>query len=510
MVYSNLVGRALNEGIAQFVKDEFDLGKVTALLRERIESLPCVNQREIINAATDIKYVRLWHCLDEILNTSEVGRLIGPRIEVLKTCNDVDAKALGLWSFVSIKPQSVLDKWRMEVLDYLSVLVEQSIDSKLKKAVFYLCKAWVSALDKQPREKVAKIETLLFAQLDAELASDLNLYLIRNEAVTSEELCQYLSFFEDLDADQLDICVRIDGSLAKYLLEFPRVVLHFVEEFCFRFQYAEMGLYRLPCFLNEIIKNHDNILGRSLSRWLSSKDIRHVSMAMAFESARMCQFTYGKDPYKDIFADLIYLDSQDDIKGSLVRIIFRAMGTYNLQPKLAARLCFSCIAKLDLATVSRMEDNLFEGLILNHYAECKDEMVALQSNCQVLDYIISLMDRAMRLFKEIDEHKPCKELAVGSREQAVAFRRNLQLYRQSLKAAMKESLTTKLFGEPKRMIRGKGVIQLIVAADGKMNETEFDMQKSDIAVQYPKLMVTHGLRMARNGTFWRVSKEFGL
>ena len=69
----------------------------------------------------------------------------------------------------------------MEVLDYLSILVEQSIDSKLKKAVFYLCKAWVSALDKQPREKVAKIETLLFAQLDAELASDLNLYLIRNE-----------------------------------------------------------------------------------------------------------------------------------------------------------------------------------------------------------------------------------------------------------------------------------------------------------------------------------------
>ena len=408
------------------------------------------------------------------------------------------------------KANSVSDKCRIEVIDYLLILVKQAIDSKLKRSIFYLCKAWACVSDKLFREKVAEIESFLFAQLDGDLASDLNLYLLGDVSVTSEELNRYLSFFTDLGAEQFGICVHIDGSLAKYLLRFPIVVLRFVEEFCFHFQYAEMGLYRLPCFLNEITKNRDNILGRSLCRWLSSKDIRHVSMAMAFESARMCQFTYGKDSYKDIFADLIYLDSQDDVKGSLIRIIFRAMGTYNLQPRLAARLCFSCIGKLDLATVSRMEDNLFEGLILNHYAECKDEMVVLQSNCQVLDYITSLMDRAMRLFKEIEEHKPCKELAVGSREQAVAFRRNLQMYRQSFKAAMKDSLTTKLFGAPKRMIRGKGVIRLTVAEDGKPSETEFDLQKTNIAVQYPKLMVTHGLRMALNGTFWRVAKDFCL
>ena len=84
------------------------------------------------------------------------------------------------------------------------------------------------------------------------------------------------------------------------------------------------------------------------------------------------------------------------------------------------------------------------------------------------------------------------------------------MYRQSFKAAMKDSLTTKLFGAPKRMIRGKGVIRLTVAEDGKPSETEFDLQKTNIAVQYPKLMVTHGLRMALNGTFWRVAKDFCL
>ena len=77
--------------------------------------------------------------------------------------------------------------------------------------------------------------------------------------------------------------------------------------------------------------------------------------------------------------------------------------------------------------------------------------------------------------------------------------------------AMKESLTTFLFGEPKRMLYGGGAMIPQQDKEGHVTFQEHRYGANDqhrVGIELPTLMATHGLRMNLTGMFWRIRKDF--
>lgn len=302
----------------------------------------------------------------------------------------------------------------------------------------------------------------------------------------------------------------LDYLLSKLLTRYKLQVLSLVRALSFLEHRAENGLFRLPCVLQALVRNENNSLGTALTMWLSSMDIRDIRLAMAFEDPRMCRFKFEGNAYADIVVDEGCFGCDDRV-GNLARIVYRSLGIYNLEHILAVRMAVSCLERLDFQLVRQMEDDLYEALCLNHIAEMRQRIDEMAQDCSVRKFLEPLLQRAETLLETVNNAPPCRELAVGTRERAVAFCRMRRKFQRAHDEAMKESLTTFLFGEPKRMLYGGGAMIPQQDKEGHVTFKEHRYGADDqhrVGIELPTLMATHGLRMNLTGVLWRIRKDF--
>lgn len=334
----------------------------------------------------------------------------------------------------------------------------------------------------------------------------------------------YVQAIDSLDSSQIDalfksFCAlpeglrhlgyRLDLLLSKLLKEHKLRVLSFVRVLAFLEQKPDNGLFRLPLVLQALVGNENNSLGTALTMWLSSKDIRDVRLAMAFEDPRICRLKFGMSPYVDLKVDEECLELNDQ-ESQLVRIVYRALGTYNLEHILAVRMTVTCLEKLELRTLRLMKNDLYEALCLNHVVCARQQLDAMPEGSAIRKFLEPLVQKAEGLLKTVHNATLCRELSVGTQERAVAFRRNLRMIQRARNAAMKESLTALLFGEPKCMLYGGGAM-VPQDKEGNLTFQEHRYGADDqhrVEIELPILLATHGLRLNLNGTLWRIRKDF--
>lgn len=334
----------------------------------------------------------------------------------------------------------------------------------------------------------------------------------------------YVQAIDSLDSSQIDalfksFCAlperlqylgyRLDLLLSKLLKEHKLRVLSFVRALAFLEQKPDNGLFRLPLVLQALVGNENNSLGTALTMWLSSKDIRDIRLAMAFEDPRICRSKFGKSPYVGLKVDEECLELNDQ-ESQLVRIVYRALGTYNLEHILAVRMTVTCLEKLELRTLRLMKNDLYEALCLNHVVCARQQLDTMPEGSTIRKFLEPLVQKAEGLLKTVHNATLCRELSVGTQERAVAFRRNLRMIQRARDAAMKESLTALLFGEPKRMLYGGGAM-VPQDKDGNLTFQEHRYGADDqhrVEIELPILLATHGLRLNLNGMLWRLRKDF--
>lgn len=328
------------------------------------------------------------------------------------------------------------------------------------------------------------------------------------ESLAADQVDELLNAFSALPGKLQNLGYALDHLLASLLPLHTQKVLAFARTLAFLERLPDNGLFRLPLLTMELLRNTNNSLGTALTMWLSSKDIRDVRLAMAFEDPRICRLKYGRVPYSGLEIDKRCLGA-DGRDHALVRIVYRALGTYSMEHVLAVRMTLSCLELMDGRTREQLEDVLYEALCINHVFELRRQLDAMSESADVRRFLEPLWSRAQALLRTVKEASPCRELAVGTHERAVAFKRNRRLFQRAHNEAMKESLTVFLFGEPKRMLYGDGAVVPLKTPTGEtFQEYPFEHGGQQPNFEIPALMATHGMRMNMNGTLWRIQKEF--
>jgi hypothetical protein len=354
---------------------------------------------------------------------------------------------------------------------------EDRIRSSILKSAYSIYKK----NPKQQETATLLLDTILKNPEKKTLLSALHLFM-RIEHDFPEELIDiFLQSFYEINTDDTEIIKAIDFGLAALLrINQGEKALDLIESIFLK-KKKTFPLHRLDALSYEIVKNKNNILNWALTKYLSSD---------AVESSRFIIeiINNNLDENSDVRFDTSQTKGFSPDKYLL--LAKRTCGWLFSKPVAAMKLIISIADSSPEIVTSKIEDILFNPILISYPGSCSDLLNSLPDNTT-----LKIKNIAGNLLAKLNNHHENFKSANAINELRPSLE-NIETYNRQFSKKMKESYKNesnkltlhKVFGDPLILLYGDSTIDYVYKQSNEppfRQETRLHSIKT--SVEFPSL-----------------------